>query len=59
MTQLYSFSDIFDNSATSREGLEEIRSRRKNWLTSDKPDMILLFRAYHFKRLHGYNAFFL
>lgn len=38
MTQPYSFFDISDDSTTGREGLQEIRSRRKNCLTSDKPD---------------------
>lgn len=56
MTQPYSFFNIFDNSATSREGLEEIRSRQKNRLF-EKPDM--LFRAYNFKTLHGHDSLFL
>lgn len=55
MTQTYSFFNIFDNSATNREGLKEIQLRGKNWMTSDKPDMTLPFRAYNFKRLHGHD----
>lgn len=53
--QTYTFFNIFDKSATNREGLEETQLRRKNWMTSDMPDMTLPFRAYNFKRLHGHN----
>lgn len=55
MTETHSCFNIFDNSASDREGLEEIQLRRKNWMTSDKPNTTLPFRAYNFKGLHGHD----
>lgn len=45
MTETYSCFNIFDNSAINREGLEEIQLKRKNWMTSDRPNTTLPFRA--------------